>query len=156
MSKNKGKIVDPNQISLFELFNVQETTRTPGSFDVEVQLKEQASYALRKCPHSRYEVAAKMSEMLGREVTKSMLDNRTAESKEDQQWPAAWLAPFAIITGHFEQIKTINKLARLPIADSEKLLEMEIERKRQALEVEEKELQDLLKLKDFINGKNRR
>lgn len=156
MSKNKGKIVDPNQTSLFELFNVQETTRTPGSFDIEIQLKEQASYALRKCPLSRYEVAAKMSEMLGREVTKSMLDNRTAESKEDQQWPASWLAPFAIVTGHFEQIKTINKLARLPIADSEKLLEMEIERKKQALEVEEKELQDLLKLKAFINGKNRR
>ena len=152
MSKNKGKIVSPDQMSLLELFKGHETVQAPGAFDIEVQLKEQASLALRKCKYSRYEVAAKMSEMLGREVTKSMLDNRTAESKEDQQWPAAWLAPFAIITAHTEQIKLINKLAKLPIADSEKLLDLEIERKKQAMEEEEKELQDLLRLRSFIKG----
>lgn len=152
MSKNKSRIVDPGQMSLLDILNVREQVQSPGSFDIEVRLKEEASLALRKCRLSRYEVAAKMSEMLGREVTKSMLDNRTAESKEDQLWPALWLAPFAIITGHNEQIKAINKLARLPIADSEKLLEMEIDRKRQALADEQKELDDLLRLKNFIKG----
>ncbi|TAN59831.1 hypothetical protein EPN18_09760 [bacterium] len=152
MSKKRTPIVDPKQMSLLELLTVNEQAQSPGAFDVETRLKEEASLALRMCRLSRYEVAAKMSEMLGREVTKSMLDNRTAESKEDQMWPAAWLAPFAVVTGHNEQIKLINKLARLPIADSEKLLDMEINRKQQLLEEEQKELDDLKHLKAFVQG----
>lgn len=153
MSKKRPPIVDPNQMSLLELLSVQNETQAPGAFDIETRLKEEASLALRRCRLSRYEVAAKMSEMLGREVTKSMLDNRTAESKEDQMWPAAWLAPFAVVTGHYEQIKLINKQARLPIPDTEKLIDMEIARRRQTVAEEERELQDLMRLKDFIaNG----
>lgn len=156
MSKKKPSIADPNQMSLMDLLTMADAARSPGAFDVETRMKEEASLGLRRCRLSRYEVAAKMSEMLGREVTKSMLDNRTAESKEDYQWPAVWLAPFAVITGHNEQIKIINKLARMPMADSGKLLDMEIERKRQLMAEEERELADLLRLREIVNGQKTR
>lgn len=97
-----------------------------------------------------------MSEDLGYDLTKTMLDNHTAESKENVRWPAAWLAPFAIITGHYEQIKLINKLSRMPVADSEMLVDMEIERRRKVIEEEEKELNDLLRIKGLINGNGRK
>lgn len=157
MGKKKSQIVDPNQMSLLDFFQAQDATQSPGAFDIETRLKEEASLGLRKCRLSRYEAAAKMSEMLGAEVTKSMLDNRTAESKENHLWPAAWLAPFSIITGHYEQLKIINRLARLPIADSEKLLDMEIERQRQVIEEENKRLQELCGFRGVIcKSKNRR
>lgn len=127
----------------------------PGAYDIENRLKEEASLGLRKCRYSRYEVAAKMSEMLGQEVTKSMLDNRTAESKENHLWPAAWLAPFAIITGHYEQIKLINKLAKFPVADTEKLVDMEIARRKQNVEEEQREIQDLLRVKNLLNSQKK-
>ncbi|MBI3755758.1 MAG: hypothetical protein HY265_06330 [Deltaproteobacteria bacterium] len=157
MNKNKGKIVNPNQMSLIDLLvQHRQATQSPGAFDIETRLKEEASLALRKCRLSRYEVAAKMSEMLGDEVTKSMLDNRTAESKENQMWPAKWLAPFAIITGHYEQINIINRLAKIPLVDSEKLVEIEIEKKRHIIAEEQKELEDLVRIKNLWAGKEKK
>lgn len=156
MSKNKTRIVDPGQMSLLDILNAQDAAQSPGAFDIETRLKEEASLALRKCRLSRYEVAAKMSEMLGEDLTKSMLDNRTAESKDNYPWPAKWLAPFAVITGHNEQIKLVNKLARLPMADSEKLLDMEIGRKTEEMDELNKELDDLLRLREFVKSGHKR
>jgi hypothetical protein len=40
------------------------------------------SEALKECRFDRFEVAAKMSRLLGREISKHMLDAYTAESRE--------------------------------------------------------------------------
>lgn len=137
------------------LLLAKEDASGPGSYDIETRLKEEASLALRKCPYSRYEVAARMSEMLGQEITKTMLDNRTAESKESHLWPAAWLAPFAHITGHHEQLCIVNRLARIPAAETEKIVEMEIKRLEAIVTEEQKKIEDLRRMKGLIvkNGK---
>jgi hypothetical protein len=43
-------------------------------------------------PLSRYQVAAKMSELLDVDITKTMLDSWTAESKEQHRFPALFFA----------------------------------------------------------------
>lgn len=57
----------------------------PGGLAFDAELRQALSRALKDCPESRYEVAAKMSELLGDEVSKNMLDAYTAESREGHQ-----------------------------------------------------------------------
>ncbi len=153
MPKSKHKI-DTSQLSLLDLLMVDRASG-PGSFYIQTQLKNEISEGLRRCRMSRFEVAAKMSELLGYEVTKTMLDSYTAESKENYRFPAEWLAPFCVITGHYEPLKLINRLARFPIPDAEKLLDLEIERRMKELKEIEKELEDFKRLKTILMAKRR-
>ncbi|MDF1555783.1 MAG: hypothetical protein P1P84_22100 [Deferrisomatales bacterium] len=59
----------------------------PGSLSMGPVVREALTAVLRKCPLSRYEVAGKMSEFIGGEVTKTMLDAYTADSKETHRFP---------------------------------------------------------------------
>jgi hypothetical protein len=90
MAKMKQRI-DINQASLFDLLkNYQEenhASRPAGSFDIDRQFRELISQALKNCPLSRWQVAARMSELTGHEITKAMLDSWTAESKEAHRFP---------------------------------------------------------------------
>ena len=46
----------------------------PGSFDVSMKLKTAITDAIKRCNLSRYDVAAKVSELTGHDLTKAMLD----------------------------------------------------------------------------------
>ena len=54
----------------------------PGSVNYSREIAAVMSQALKDCPHDRIEVAARMSRMLGREQSLSMLNAYTAESHE--------------------------------------------------------------------------
>ena len=151
MAKRQPKI-DPRQTSLFETLSAP-LQEGPASFQIQNQLKNELSAGLKRCRMSRYEVAAKMSEMLGYEITKTMLDAYTAESKESYRFPAEWLAPFCAVTGHYKPLEMINRLARYPIPDAEKLLDLEIKRRREELEGIQNELNDLDRLRGIVGGK---
>lgn len=147
--KKKEGIDIAAQTSLFDVLSLPAAPG-PGSFHIQNQLKEEISKGLRLCRLSRYEVAAKMSEMLGYEITKTMLDAYTAESKENHRFPAEWLAPFCIVTGYYEPIKAINRLARLPLPDTGKLLDMEIIRIKKEMAGMGEELRKYEGLKQLI------
>lgn len=55
---------------------------TPGSMNYSREIAAVMSQALKDSPHDRIEVAARMSRLLGREVTVAMLNAYTAESRE--------------------------------------------------------------------------
>lgn len=55
---------------------------TPGSINYSREIAAVMSQALKDCPYDRIEVAARMSRLLGREVTVAMLNAYTAESRE--------------------------------------------------------------------------
>lgn len=55
---------------------------TPGSMNYSREIAHVMSKAIKDCPHDRIEIAARMSRLLGEEVTVSMLDTWTAGSKE--------------------------------------------------------------------------
>ncbi len=99
---NLRKRIDKNdgrQISLFDLLvEAQRDNTAPraGSMDIDTALRCQISDELKKCPYSRYHVAARMSELTGTEITKSMLDSWTAESKEFHRFPAIFLPAFCV------------------------------------------------------------
>ena len=148
----KTKAIDnKKQPSLFDMLKAEHVPG-PGSFSIQNQLKEELSKGLRLCRLSRYEAAAKMSEMLGYEITKTMLDAYTAESKENHRVPAEWLPPFCMVTNYYEPIKLLNRLARLPLPDTDKLVEMEIARIRKEIEEREQELKKYEGIKNLLAG----
>lgn len=66
-----------------DLFEVPvPTVPLPGALNFNLQLRHLLSEALKACPLSRIEVAARMSELTGDTITKHQLDAWTAESRE--------------------------------------------------------------------------
>lgn len=67
---------------------------TGGSLDYSAELRHVLSQAVKESPQSRYEIAARMSELTGQDISKSMLDAWTAESKSLWRFPFEYAAAF--------------------------------------------------------------
>jgi len=66
----------------------------PGALDVGLPLRHLLSDLLKRSPLSRYQVAARMSELAGHDITKNMIDAWTAESREGWRFPLEYLPAF--------------------------------------------------------------
>jgi hypothetical protein len=131
MAKLKQRI-DIRQASLFDILkNLQEESQAEhaaGSFDIDSQFRAAISEALKSCPLSRYQVAARMSELTGVEITKAMLDSWTAESKEGHRFPAIFLPAFCEAAGCSEPLKLMGRLVGVFILPGPEALRAEIQR----------------------------
>lgn len=130
MTKLKQKI-DIKQASLFDILKnyTNETSARPaGSFDIDSQFRELISQALKNCPLSRWQVAARMSELTGQEITKAMLDSWTAESKEAHRFPAIFLPAFCEAVGCSDPIRMLGKLVGVFVLPGPEALRAEIQR----------------------------
>lgn len=131
MAKSK-KCLD-NQISIFEfLENAQNgacrAAQTPGSLDIDRIFRETISETLRNCPLSRYQVAARMSELLGQDITKTMLDSWTAESKEQHRFLAVFLPAFCEAVGSTEPLRMLGQQIGAFVLPGPEALRSEIQR----------------------------
>lgn len=109
MTKNKNK--SSRQTTIFEyLQKAEQLYRNPenppgGSLDIDTEFRAAVSFDLKRAHDhsgrelSRYEVAARMSELAGQEISKAMLDNWSAESHEKHRFPCQFLPAFVIATG---------------------------------------------------------
>jgi hypothetical protein len=148
MSKKK---IDIGQISIFDVIkNLSEQQKAaslqgviPGSFNIEAILRELISSALKNTKLSRYEVAAEMSKLLGREITKSQIDSWSAESKEHHRFPLAYLNAFMEATGDKTIVRLISEKAAGYFIEGEDALYTELGK------IERQE-NDLAKRKDLI------
>lgn len=131
MAKNTPKIAKDlsNQLSLFDtvVSTYYETIVKPhkyeaGSANVGNQLRNLLSEGLKQCLFSRWEVAAKMSELLDAEITKSQLDSWTAESKEAHRFPAEYLPAFCRVTGYLEPLRMMAELVNCYLMESKEAL----------------------------------
>ena len=116
-----------------------------GSLDIDSELRaavtEDLKHAIVPCSGrelSRYEVAARMSDMVGAEITASMLYSWTSESKEKHRFPCQFLPAFVLATGGqrraFETLSRRSGLFALPGPEALRAeiqrLEEEIKRKK--------------------------
>src|SRR5438552_18185230 len=86
---------------------------------VEAEVRKVVTGAIRsvRATKSREQIAAEMSERIGRTVTVHMLNDFTSESKVFVRFPAAWIVAFCSATGD-------ERLQRLVLGDKlRKLLE---------------------------------
>ena len=70
-----------------------------GSLDYSRELCHVLAEAITRSGKSRYALAALMSELAGHDITKSMLDAWTAESKEPWRFPFEFAAAFEVACG---------------------------------------------------------
>lgn len=131
MTKLKNSL-DKAQLSLFDIIrNIQDGKPTPkpiGSFNIDRQFREAISAALKQCPLSRYQVVARMSELTDTDITKTMLDSWTAESKEQHRFPAIFLPAFCEAVGCTEPLKMIGTLVGVFVLPGPEALRAEIQR----------------------------
>ena len=119
MAKKSKKIdtAAPGQMSLLDLLDeLRQSDRQPsseGSLNMREQLRIAINEALKGCPLSRWEVAGKMSHLLGIEITKYMIDAWTAESKDGHRFPAEYLPAFCEVTGDRLPLSMLAKKAGL-------------------------------------------
>ena len=85
---------DPLTLDLFEV--PVPRVPVPGALDVGLAVRHLISDLLKTSPKSRFVIAARMSELLGHEVTKHQLDSWTAESREGWRFPLEFLPAFEV------------------------------------------------------------
>jgi hypothetical protein len=135
---NKKKRIDTRQISLFEAIqnfqNEQPAPKPIGSMGIDRPFREAISEALKRCPLSRYQVAARMSELTDTDITKTMLDSWTAESKEQHRFPAIFLSAFCEAVGCTEPLKMLGGLVGVFVMPGPEALRAEIRRLEEEIE----------------------
>ena len=130
MAKFKQQI-DTNQASLFDyLKNIQGESSKPveGSLDIDRRFRETINEAIKKCSQSRWQIVARMSEMTGTDITKTMLDSWTAESKEGHRFPAVFLPAFCEATGCNEPLVIMGKPVGVFVLPGPEALRAEIQK----------------------------
>lgn len=143
----KIDIPAPNQLSIFDLIKhvaelqkpAHDTGFAEGSLDLDTVLRELISKTLKASKHDRYGVAAKMSRLMAREVTKSMLDSWSAESKETNRFPLNYLSALITATEDKSILRFLCEKAGGYFIESEDALRLELGKlEEQSREIDEK------------------
>ena len=138
-----AKRIDTSQPTLFDLIREMEARKPQGaptgSMDIDRAFREAVSEALKNCPLSRYHVAARMSELVGQEITKTMLDSWTAESKENHRFPAIFLPAFCEAAGDTEPLRILGRLVGVFVLPGPEALRAEIQRLEEEITAKQQE-----------------
>lgn len=149
--KRSAAAVPENQMRLFDLLegHIQEAPGepAPGSFDMSAAVRQGISESIRRSGMKRWEIAGQMSELLGHEITESMLNAWSAESREDRRFPTEYLAAFCHVTGDRELLKQIARRLQCWLYESEEAVMAELGRinwQRQQLSTRERQVKRYL------------
>lgn len=156
MANRKAKKDNPNQLSLFDILvsrTVQEKEGvglTPGRLNVQRTLRTAISEAIKHCPLSRWQIAAKMSELMDVEVSKYMIDAWTSEAKDGHRFPAEYLPSFIVATGSMNPLQVLSEAAGVFTLPGPEALRAEIQRlEEEAKRVSTEKRKRLLLLKEL-------
>lgn len=110
-----------------DLFDVPAApSLTEGSLNFAAELCGALSAALKRSSKSRYEIAARMSELLGQEVSKFQLDSWTAESREGHRFPFEYAAALeaACETNVLQELLSRKRGTRVLIGEDSLITEL--------------------------------
>lgn len=136
MVKFKQRI-DLNQASLFEyLQNLQEEHQKPtieGSMDIDRRFRESINEGIKRSNLSRWQIVSRMLELTGTDITKTMLDSYTAESKEGHRFPAVFLPAFCEAVNYTEPLKILGMPVGVFVLPGPEALRAEIQKFEEAI-----------------------
>ncbi len=126
---------------------------TGGSLDYEAELcstlTDMITDAMKRgVIRSRYDLAARMSELTGKEITKAMIDSWTAESKEKHRFPFEFAAAMetACDSTRLRELLGRKMGSRILVAEDSMLAKLGlIHKKRAELAEEERAIKSQLK-----------
>lgn len=133
----------------FDLFDIPRAPATAaGSLDIDAELRHTLSAMLKACPLSRYDVAARVSELTGRNISKPMLDAYTAESREHHNFPLQYAAALEAVCDSYALTKLLaGKRGCSVLVGAEALLAElgRVERQEQELKARKAALRELVR-----------
>lgn len=121
------------QQSLFDYIRTLNEARradadTEGTMNIRERLRCCLNRAIKDCGLSRAQIAGEMSHLLGVDVTKTVIDAWTAESKDNYRIPAEYLPAFCRVTESNKPIEIINEAAGMFSLPGPDALRSEIQR----------------------------
>ncbi len=135
MAKKRRKAdINKNQLSLFDILKQCQSDKSPqhaissGSLNMQRILRNALYSAIKQSSLSRWEIAAKMSELIDQDISKYMLDAWTSESKEGHRFPAEYLPAFCLVTGCMEPFHVLSNAAGVFTMPGPDALRAEIQR----------------------------
>lgn len=133
--------------------------RTPGSLDINKELKAAMSEDIRHAMDdagkelSRYEIACRMSELLGEDITKTTLDNWTAPS-HPHEIAVRQLPAFIVATGGQRRTaEVLSKHSGLFLLPGPEALRAEIQRHEENIRKEKLEKHKKMLFLKEIDGR---
>jgi hypothetical protein len=150
MSNSKRKI-DAREINFLDaLFGSPSDTveLATGSKNVSCELRKVITRAIKVSGKSRHQIAGTMSDLLDIEITKSMLDSWTADSKEGHRFPAAYLPAFCLATDNTATLELLCMATQGRYIKTEDQLRLElgqIQAARLQLQEREREIKQNLR-----------
>ncbi|GAP66300.1 hypothetical protein MBSD_n1604 [Mizugakiibacter sediminis] len=132
-----------------DLFEVpRPAAPLPGSMDYRTTVCGLLSTMLEESGQSRFAIAAKVSELTGREVTKYMLDSYCAESREDYNAPAFIMPVIEVAAGSYVYSNWLASIrgGRLLVGRDALAAELgRVERMKEELAQQERAIKDQLR-----------
>jgi len=101
-------------------------TPRPGALDVGMQLRNLLSEQIKASPLSRHQIAARMSELLGHEVSKHQLDSWTAESRDGWRFPLEYLPALEVALETHEVLIWVADLRGARVAVGQEALQAQL------------------------------
>ena len=95
-----------------------------------------------------------MSELIGSEITKMMLDSWTAESKEAHRFPAIFLPAICEATGQTEPLRMLGRLVGFFVLPGPEALRSEIQRLEEEIGSKQREKKKRLLFLKEIESKS--
>lgn len=151
MSKKSGRfdVARARDTLTAELFDIPRAApASPGSVNYSREIAAAMSQALKDCPHDRIEVSARMTRLLGREMSLSMLNAYTAESHTDHNISLERAIAFDIATEGRALLKFYAAKLGCGVLVGDEIMHAEIGRiheLRDKLAVQERAIRDYLK-----------
>jgi hypothetical protein len=106
----------------------QSSSPPSGSLDIDSELRAAVTADIKASPLSRYQIAARMSELAGLEITETMLYSWTAESKDKHRFPCQFLPAFVVTTGGRRAFECLSRRSGLFALPGPEALRAEIHR----------------------------
>lgn len=118
---------DPLTADLFDMVVVPVArTPKPGALDIGAQLRGLLSEQIKASPLSRHQIAARMSELLGYEVSKHQLDSWTAESRDGWRFPLEYLPALEVALETHEVLAWLADVRGATLAVGREVLETQL------------------------------
>ncbi|MDP3715696.1 MAG: hypothetical protein Q8R21_04730 [Burkholderiales bacterium] len=120
-----------------------------GSMQCAEEVCAVLSEAITKSGLSRFAIAARMSELLGREITKAQIDAWTAESKNEWRFPFEYAAAFEVACDciNLQELLARKRGTRILVGEEALLAEMgRIDREVRELRERKLQLRDRIKM----------
>jgi len=114
-------------LQTLDLFEVPVAkSPVPGGLSIGAALRGLMSDLLKQSPLSRFDVAARMSELTGQEISKHQLDSWTAESREGWRFPLEYLPAFEVAVETHQITAWIADLRGCTVLRGKEALDAEI------------------------------